>query len=99
MDVGIRKAHVDVSSLKDAARKHDDPDLDRKLRRFGTSLGEVKALLDDFHITWKSIRDLRREVGEELPRVSAEGPSASGEVYRKLLSGFEMELLHWQADK
>jgi hypothetical protein len=47
----------------------------------------VKGHLDDFYITWKSVRHLRREVGEELRRVSAEGPSASGEVYRKLLSG------------
>jgi len=52
-DFWPRKAHPDAPSLKDAARKHDDPDLDRKLRRFGTSLDEVKAHLDDFHITWK----------------------------------------------
>ncbi len=93
------KAYADVSSLKDAARQYDDPILDRKFRRFGTSLNEVKAHLGDFQITWKSVRNLRREVGNELRRVSAEGPSASGEVYRKLLLGFEMELLRWQADK
>lgn len=92
------KAHADASSLKDAVRQYDDVDLDRKFRRFGTSLDEVKAHLDDFHIIWKPVRDLRREVGEELRRVSAEEASASGEVYRKLLSGFETELLRWQAD-
>lgn len=93
------KAHADASSLKNAARQHDSVDLDRKFRRFGTSLDEVKANLDGFHIIWKSVRDLRREVGDELRRVTAEESSASGEVYRKLLSGFEMELLRWQADK
>jgi hypothetical protein len=93
------KAHADVSSLKDAARQYDDPNLNRKFRRFGTSLDEVKAHLDDFQIAWKSVRDLRLEVGKELQRISAEGSSASGEVYRKLLSGFELELLRWQADK
>jgi hypothetical protein len=94
-----RKAHADASSLKDAARKYEDPILDRKLHRFGSSLKDVKDHLDDFHITGKPIRDLRREVGVELLRVSAERPSTSGEVYCKLLSGFEMELGQWQAGK
>lgn len=93
----IGKAHADADRLKDAARQYDDPILDSKLRRFGTSLDEVKARLDEFHISWKSVRDLRREVTEELQRVGAEGPSASGEVYGKLLSGFERELYRWQA--
>jgi hypothetical protein len=86
-----------VPSLKDAARKYEAPKLVRQFRRFGTSLEEAKAHLDDFQISWRSVRDLRREVAKELRRVTAEGPSASGEVYQKLLSGFEIELHRWQA--
>jgi hypothetical protein len=89
------KAHADEARLKDAARRYEDPNLERKFHRFGTSLGEVKAHLDDFQITWKSVRDLGHEVGEEVQRVTAERPSASGEVYLKLLSGFEEELGRW----
>ena len=89
------KAHVDEAKLKDAARKYDNPNLERKFHRFSTSLGEVKVHLDDFQITWKSVRDLGHEVGKELQRVTAEKSSASGEVYLKLLSGFEEELGRW----
>lgn len=91
-----RRAHDDVESLKDAARKFDSPKLVRQFQRFGTSLEGAKAQLDTLQISWKPVRDLRRLVSQELTRVTAEVPSASGEVYRKLLSGFETELLRWQ---
>ncbi len=89
------RAHADEATLKNAARKYIDPNLERKLHRFGTSLEEVKAHLDDFEITWKSVQDLRHEISAELRRVEAERVSASGEVYVKLLSGFEQELGRW----
>ncbi|MDP1750086.1 MAG: hypothetical protein Q8L22_11550 [Reyranella sp.] len=89
------KAHADVSSLKDAARNHDDPKLDKKFRRFGTSLDAAKASLDGLEIIWKSILGIQGDVHQELQRVMAEAPSESGEVYCKLLSGFERELVAW----
>ncbi len=93
------RRHADVPSLKEAARQYEDPKLNGKFVRFRTSLDEVKTHLDDFQITWKSVRDLRHEIVEELRRASAEAPSASGEVYCKLLSGFEMELERWPSGK
>lgn len=91
------KGYADVPSLKDAARKHDDSKLDHKFRRFGTSLDAAKASLDDLEIIWRSVRDVQRDVREELQRVMAKAPSDSGEVYCKLLSGFEKELEGWSA--
>jgi hypothetical protein len=90
------KAYVDPDSLKDALRKFSDPDVDRKFQRFGTSLDEAKASLDDLNITWRSVRDVRRDVREELKVLALKEPSDAGEVYCKLLLGFEKELRRWQ---
>jgi hypothetical protein len=90
------RAYADPDSLKDALRKFSDPNVDRKFRRFGTSLDAVKASLDDLRITWRSVRDVRRDVREELKVLALKEPSDAGEVYHKLLSGFEKELLRWQ---
>ena len=92
-DLWKGKAYADVNSLRNGLREFDDPETDRKFHRFGLSLEEVKASLDDLQIAWRPIRDVRRDVHEELQQITAPGPAA--EVYRKLLSGFEGELGRW----
>jgi hypothetical protein len=89
------KGYADVASLKEAARKYDDPKLDAKFRRFGSSLDAAKASLDNLDISWRSVRDVQSDVRAELKRVMGEARSDSGEVYCKLLSGFESELEGW----
>lgn len=89
-----RRALVDADAVKEHLRTYDDQRIDQRLRSFGTSLEEVKASLDSFDIIWQPLRDLRNEVETELRRLGTD-PSASGEVYRNLLSGFLPELERW----
>jgi hypothetical protein len=95
-DFWPQRAYADTDSLREGLQKFGDPKTDAKFRGFGLSLDEVKASLDDFEITWRSVRDVRREVTQELKRVAALEPMPAREVYRKLLSGFENELRRWQ---
>lgn len=95
-DLWTGKAYADPASLKARLLEFDDPVVDRKFKRFGTSLDAVKAGLQDLRITWRSIREVRREVRKELEQQSHGTPSAASEVYVKLLSGFERELGRWQ---
>jgi hypothetical protein len=90
------REYADIKGLRQALRKVNDLKMDGKFRRFGVSLDQVKASLDQIEIAWRSVRDMRRDVSAELKRVSALEPLPAREVYRKLLSGFETELRHWQ---
>src|SRR5262249_3259966 len=64
-----RKAYADPAVLKEALMRFDDPAVDRKFKRFGTSLEAAKASLQDLEISWRSVRDVRRDVRSELAQL------------------------------
>jgi hypothetical protein len=87
---------ADVDALRRALLDHRDDKLEAQLRRFGTSLIDVKHALGDLTISWRSVHDMRQDVLEEMASSDVHVPQPGAEVYAKLLAGFEKELQRWQ---
>jgi hypothetical protein len=88
--------YPDGDALRKALSDHRDEKLEAQLRRFGTSLPDVKHTLADLTITWRSIDEVRRDVLDEVAITNFDPQQPALEVYGKLLAGFEKELQRWQ---